>query len=166
MKKRIVIIIGCLILCMSMGGCAYLAAERNGAMFPSTREFWCGREDGKRYDYVYPFLPTVGLTVCCAGYIIPYVGPLVSCPAGLAIHAAEGCAMAPAYDILCMPYDLCKRPGYLEECRRSKANRSQPKAPAEADNLTSESTAEGDVASTNEQGTCPYIQTETKGRMK
>ena len=39
-------------------GCAYLAAERNGAMFPSTREVWRGREDGKRYHYVYPFLPT------------------------------------------------------------------------------------------------------------
>jgi len=47
-KKGIVIIIGYLVLCMPMGGCAYLAAERNGAMFPSTREFWCGREDGKR----------------------------------------------------------------------------------------------------------------------
>lgn len=58
MKKGIVIIIGYLVLCMPMGGCAYLAAERNGAMFPSTREFWCGREDGKRYDYVYPFLRT------------------------------------------------------------------------------------------------------------
>ena len=150
MKKGSVIIIGCLVLCMSMGGCAYLAAERNGAMFPSTREFWCGREDGKRYDYVYPFLPSVGLTVCCAGYIIPYVGPLVSCPVGLAIHAAEGCAVAPAYDILCMPYDLCKRPGYLEECHRREANRSQPKAPAEADNFTSESTTEGDSDSTNE----------------
>ena len=150
MKKGIVIIIGCLILCMSMGGCAYLAAERNGAMFPSTREFWRGREDGKRYHYVYPFLPTVGLTVCCTGYIIPYVGPLVSCPVGLAINAAEGCAVAPAYDILCMPYDLCKRPGYLEECHRRETSRSQPKAPAEADNLTLESTTEGDVASTNE----------------
>ena len=52
--------------------------------------------------------------------------------------------------ILCMPYDLCKRPGYLEECRRSKANRSQPKVPAEADNFTSESTTEGDGDSTNE----------------
>ena len=59
MKKRIVIIIGCLILCMSMGGCSYLAAERNGAMFPSTREFWRGSEYGRRYGYVYPFLPTV-----------------------------------------------------------------------------------------------------------
>lgn len=32
--------------------------------------------------------------------------------------------------VLCMPYDLCKRPGYLEECHRREANRSQPKAPA------------------------------------
>ena len=52
--------------------------------------------------------------------------------------------------VLCMPYDICKRPGYLEECRRRESNRSQPKVPAEADNLTSESTAEGDSASTNE----------------
>ena len=52
--------------------------------------------------------------------------------------------------ILCMPYDLCKRPRYLEECHRREANRSQPKAPAEADNFTSESTTEGDSASTNE----------------
>ena len=52
--------------------------------------------------------------------------------------------------VLCMPYDICKRPGYLEECHRREANRSQPKVPAEADNLTSESTAEGDSASTNE----------------
>ena len=51
--------------------------------------------------------------------------------------------------ILCMPYDLCKRPGYLEECRRRTASPSQPKAPAEAGNLTSESTAEGDGASTD-----------------
>lgn len=148
MKRAVVILVGCLILCLSMDGCAYLAAERKGALFPSTREFWRSRDDGERYDYVYPFLPTAGLTVAATGYIIPYVGPLVSFPAGLAIHVAEGCAIAPAYDILCMPYDLCKRPGHLEECRR-KAEPSRPKAPAEAVDAAAEDTMEEELTSTD-----------------
>ena len=139
-KRAIVILVACLILCSSTGGCAYLAAEREGALFPSTRELWCGREDGQRYDYVWPFMPTAVLAVCYTGFIIPYVGPLISFPVGLAIHVAEGCVVAPAYDILCMPYDLCKIPGYLEECRRRKTELSQPEAPAEADGVVSEGT--------------------------
>ena len=100
-----------LMLGLPMSGCLYLAAERNGEFFPSTRDIWNARQ-----KYWIP--PTAGGMVCCLGAVTPYVGPVVFYPPGVALHLAEGCVIAPAYDIVCMPYDLCRRPTYLAECRR------------------------------------------------
>ena len=98
-------------LSLPMSGCVYLAVDRKGDFFPSTRDIWNARQ-----KYWLP--PTVGGWVCCFGAQIPYVGPFVFYPPGIAIHLVEGCVIAPAYDIVCMPYDLCRRPEYLAECRR------------------------------------------------
>ena len=100
-----------LILSLPMSGCLYLAVERNGEFFPSTRDIWNARQ-----KYWMP--PTAGGRVCCFGAVTPYVGPAIFYPPGLALHLVEGCVIAPAYDIVCMPYDLCRRPTYLSECRR------------------------------------------------
>jgi len=98
-----------LILSLPISGCLYLAVERNGEFFPSTRDIWNARQ-----KYVLP--PTLGGWVCFFAQI-PYVGPFVFYPVGYTVHYAEGCVIAPAYDIVCMPYDLCRRPAYLAECR-------------------------------------------------
>jgi hypothetical protein len=100
-----------LMLCLSMSGCVYLAVERKGEFFPSTRDIWNARQ-----KYFLP--PTLGGLVCCFGATIPYVGLVIFYPPGLTLHLVEGCVIAPAYDIVCMPYDLCQRPTYLAECRR------------------------------------------------
>ena len=96
---------------LPMSGCLYLAVERDGEFFPSTRDIWNARQ-----KYWLP--PTAGGWVCCFGAVTPYVGPLIFYPPGFALHLVEGCVIAPAYDIVCMPYDLCRRPTYLAECRR------------------------------------------------
>ena len=96
---------------MAMSGCVYLAVERDGEFFPSTRDIWNARQ-----KYWLP--PTAGGLVCCYGSVIPYVGLIVFYPPGLALHLAEACVIAPVYDIVCMPYDLSQRPAYLAECRR------------------------------------------------
>ena len=104
---------------LSMSGCVYLAVEREGELFPSTRDIWDARQ-----KYFLP--PTVGGLVCCFGAQIPYVGPFVFYPVGYSVHLVEGCVIAPAYDIVCMPYDLWKRPLYLAKCReREEAWRAE-----------------------------------------
>lgn len=87
---------------LSMSGCVYLAVEREGELSPSTRDIWDARQ-----KYWLP--PTAGGWVCCIGAQIPYVGPFVFYPVGYSVHLVEGCVVAPAYDIVCMPYDLWKR---------------------------------------------------------
>ena len=98
---------------ISASGCVYLFAERNGELFPSTRDILNARQN-------YFILPTAGGIMFTAGLMIPYVGPVVLCPPGAALHMVELCVVAPAYDIVCMPYDLCLRPAYLAECRRKE----------------------------------------------
>ena len=91
--------------CLALNGCFYLAAERNGAFFPSTYDIWNAKDK-------YWFPPTAGGVMYLAGCRVPYVGPVIFLPSGLTIHMVESCAIAPAYDIVLMPYDLCKRPEY------------------------------------------------------
>ena len=98
---------------ISTSGCFYLFAERNGELFPSTRDILNARQN-------YFILPTAGGVIFTAGILIPYVGPVVLCPPGIALHLVELCVVAPAYDIVCMPYDLYQRPAYLAKCRREE----------------------------------------------
>ena len=98
--------------CLSISGCAYLTVEREGVLFPSTSDIWNAKQ-----KYWLP--PTVGECLFLITHPIPYVGPFISYPVGYTVHYTEACVIAPTYDILCMPYDLCKRPEYLEK-RRSR----------------------------------------------
>ena len=95
---------------LALNGCFYLAAKRDGTFFPSTRDLWDVKD-----NYLLP--PTVGEWVFLFGHAVPYVGPVIFWPPGLAVHMAEGCVIAPAYDIVLMPYDLCKRPEYNAKVR-------------------------------------------------
>ena len=96
--------------CLSTSGCAYLTVEREGGLFPSTSDIWDTRQ-----KYLLP--PTVGGWSFLILHQIPYVGPFISYPVSYTVHYTEGCVIAPLYDMLCMPYDLCKRPEYLEKRR-------------------------------------------------
>ena len=51
---------------------------------------------------------TIGGWIGLSGFALFYVGAVVTIPAGMAIECAEMCVVAPAYDILWMPYDCYK----------------------------------------------------------
>ena len=99
-----------LALGLSVSGCAYLAADRDGSFFPSTRDILNAKD-----KYWIP--PTLGVWILMFGSATPYVGPVIFYPTGFAVHYTEAYVVAPVYDIALMPYDLCKRPEYLEQCR-------------------------------------------------
>ncbi len=111
---RTILILGCY---LSMSGCAYLTVEREGGLFPSTSDIWNAKQ-----KYLFP--PTVGAWSFLIVHQIPYVGPFICYPVGYTVHYTEGCVIAPMYDMLCMPYDLCKRPDYLEKRRLREEARS------------------------------------------
>ena len=99
-----------LALGLSVSGCIYLAADRDGSFFPSTRDIL-----NAKGTHLLP--PTLGAWILVFGYATPYIGKVVFYPPGFAIHYTEAYVVAPAYDIALMPYDLCRRPEYLERCR-------------------------------------------------
>ena len=101
----------CVALGLSMGGCTYLGATRDGTLFPSTRHFWHGGD-----DYFFP--QTLGGYMMVPGFFTAPVGPFIFIPIGGTVHVAEGLTIAPAVDTLLMPYDLCLLPGYLERERQ------------------------------------------------
>ena len=108
-----------LALGLSVSGCAYLAADRDGSFFPSTRDILNAKD-----KYWIP--PTLGVWILMFGSATPYVGPVIFYPTGFAVHYTEAYVVAPVYDIALMPYDLCKRPEYLERCRlREEKSRAE-----------------------------------------
>ena len=99
-----------ILCCLFVGGCVYLAVERDGEFFPSTKDILNAKS-----KYWLP--PTFGGMFACAGAGVPYVGPVFFYAPGIVIHMTETWVVAPVYDVVCMPYDLLKRPEYIQRER-------------------------------------------------
>ena len=100
------------IVCCSMSGGCYMFETRRGEFFNSTRAL-CNLDNNYRY---WPFLPTLGSYLCVS---------LVTWPVGFVINETEMCVVAPAYDILWMPYDCYK---YIERAPERRMQRERAKS--------------------------------------
>ena len=94
---------------LALCGCASFKAERNGKLFPSTQAMVCGGDDMS-------FLPAA---FAMTGYCYEPT-QFVMYPLGLVCHFAEAFTLAPAVDIVCLPYDLVHHPSYLAKERLRK----------------------------------------------
>lgn len=84
-----------------------MEVERDGELFPSTKRTWCGDAS--------PLTAAIAMTGIC----YPPTA-VVLFPVGLACHAVESFAIAPAVDIVCLPYDLAHHPSYRAKERLRK----------------------------------------------
>ena len=100
-------------------GC-YIFERRNGEFFDSTKAIW---SDGLFSDSWIP--PTLGDFICLWGFAAFNVGGFLTFPAGLAVKGVEMCVVAPAYDVLWIPYDCYK---YIERApkRRIREGKENP----------------------------------------
>lgn len=96
--KRLMAVIVMAVSCLLQQGCAtYLFAERDGNYFASTDDVW--------HKKSFPAVESIGLGMITVGVFIPIVGWVTLVPAGAIVHLAEGCVVAPAFDIVCLPVD-------------------------------------------------------------
>ena len=93
---------------LALCGCASFKAERNGKLFPSTQAMVCGDDMS--------FLPAA---FALTGYCYEPT-QFVMYPLGLVCHFAEAFTLAPAVDIVCLPYDLAHHPSYRAKERLRK----------------------------------------------
>lgn len=91
---------------------------RRGEFFTSTDAVW-----NKYRDSRIPM--TIGGWIGLSGFALFYVGAVVTIPAGMAIECAEMCVVAPAYDILWMPYDCYK---YIERAPERRIQEERAKS--------------------------------------
>ncbi len=68
---------------------------------------------------------TMGECIGLSGFALFYVGAVVTVPVGVAVQGAEMCVVAPAYDILWMPYDCYK---YIERAPERRIQRERAKS--------------------------------------
>jgi hypothetical protein len=96
--KRLMAMVVMAVSCLLQQGCAtYLFAERDGNYFASTDDVW--------HKKSFPAVESIGLGMITVGVFIPIVGWVTLVPAGAIVHLAEGCVVAPAFDIVCLPVD-------------------------------------------------------------
>ena len=97
--KRKMIVITMALACLLQQGC-YTVVNRDGEYFASTK--YANEEIGRDNWFKGH---TMGDAIFWGGFFVPFVGPFILWPIAIVVHPVECYVIAPAFDILCLPYD-------------------------------------------------------------